>query len=148
VAYTYPHPRPALTADVVLLTDGTPPQVLLIRRGHPPYQEAWALPGGFVDEGEALEAAAARELLEETGIEAPALTQIGAYGDPGRDPRGWVVSVAFRAQADRTALTIRAGDDATEARWWPVDAPPMLAFDHARILADALRSQRATQTTR
>jgi len=135
--YTYPYPRPALTVDIVLIKEGCEGlEILLIQRGHPPFAGQWALPGGFVDEYEPLEAAARRELFEETGLEAPELQQLGAFGDPGRDPRGWTVSVAFwtRIAGD---ITPRAGDDASAARWWPLDALPSLAFDHADIVRQA-----------
>ena len=135
--YTYPYPRPALTVDIVLIKEGCEGlEILLIQRGHPPFAGQWALPGGFVDEYEPLEAAARRELFEETGLEAPDLQQFGAFGDPGRDPRGWTVSVAFwtRIAGD---ITPRAGDDASAARWWPLDALPSLAFDHADIVRQA-----------
>ncbi len=91
--YTYPHPRPALTVDIVLIKEERDrPEILLIQRNHPPFAGHWALPGGFVDEDEPLETAARRELFEETGLESPELRQLGAFGDPGRDPRGWTVT--------------------------------------------------------
>ncbi len=136
--YTYSFPRPALTVDIVLARSGpSGPEALLIQRGHPPFAGSWALPGGFVDEGETLEQAARRELHEETGLAGMALAQLGAFGDPGRDPRGWTVSVVFWAwlegQASEDAPI--AGDDAAAATWWPLAALPPLAFDHAEILA-------------
>lgn len=101
----------------------------------------WALPGGFVDELEPLERAARRELCEETGLalEVP-LLKVGTFGDPGRDPRGWVVTAAFVAilEGDTARRRILAGDDAAEARWHPVDELPELASDHAAIIAAAL----------
>ncbi len=134
---TYPFPRPALTVDIVLIKEGGDgPEILLIERNHPPFAGHWALPGGFVDENEPLEAAARRELFEETGLEPPELRQLGAFGDPGRDPRGWTVSVAFWTRITE-AVTPRAGDDAAAARWWPLDALPPLAFDHADIVRQA-----------
>ena len=139
--YCYPHPRPALTSDIVLLreTAGRPLQVLLIRRGHPPFEGKWALPGGFVEEGESPEVGAQRELAEETGVTGVDLRQVGAFGEPGRDPRGWTVSVAFVARGP-LADAIKAGDDAADVRWWPVDALPPLAFDHPEIIRRALAS--------
>ncbi len=136
---SYPYPRPSLTVDVVLFRRGEQgEEVLLIRRAHPPFAGRWALPGGFVDEMEPLEKAARRELREETGITLPSgvLRQVGAFGEPGRDPRGWTVSVAFWAAVPRTTAP-RAGDDAAEARWWPCAALPPLAFDHRQIIARA-----------
>lgn len=136
---TYEHPRPALTADVVVLARGPAgPAVLLVRRAHEPFEGCWALPGGFVDEGEVPEAAARRELEEETGlrVEAP-LSLVGVYGEPGRDPRGWTVSAAYLAVLDGQAV-VKGGDDAAEAAWIPVPDIPGLAFDHDGIVHDAL----------
>jgi 8-oxo-dGTP diphosphatase len=137
----YDYPRPALTVDVAAFR-GAPEkcEVLLIRRGAPPFTGAWALPGGFVDENEPLERAALRELAEETGLGPTSpLRQVGAYGDPGRDPRGWTVSVLFAVVLeDAEPGVVTGGDDAAEAAWHPVSAPPALAFDHALLVADAL----------
>jgi 8-oxo-dGTP diphosphatase len=108
-SYTYAWPRPALTVDAVLVADVVPPQLLLIQRKQDPHAGSWALPGGFVDEGETLDAAAGRELQEETSVD-PAkvkLTQIGTFGDPGRDPRGWNVCVAYAALVPSTDLGVR-----------------------------------------
>lgn len=135
----------AVTVDLVVLTvrDGTL-HALLVTRGLAPAAGRPALPGGFVLPDEALHAAAVRELREETGIDgAPAhLEQLGTYGDPGRDPRGRVVSVAHLALAPDLPLPT-AGTDAAEARWCPVDEARGLAFDHDRILADGLERARA-----
>jgi 8-oxo-dGTP diphosphatase len=128
-----------LTADWVVITaEAWLPRILLIRRARAPYAGAWALPGGFIEAGETIEAGAARELREETGLTVSGARQVGAFGDPGRDPRGWVVSVAFAVLVDPglTAQAI-AGDDAATLAWWPLDALPTLAFDHARIIAAA-----------
>ena len=116
--------------------------VLLIERGLPPFQGRWALPGGFIREGEGLEQAARRELEEETGVRHVYLEQLYTFGDPGRDPRGRVVTVAYYAliAADDTPLV--AARDARAARWWPVAGHPKLAFDHDRILAYALERLR------
>jgi 8-oxo-dGTP diphosphatase len=123
-----------LTADVVAVTgDG---RVLLIERGWDPHKGAWALPGGHVDVGETSRTAAARELWEETGVRVPAdeLVQVGVWDEPGRDPRGRYVTVAYLAVVpDDTEIA--AGDDASAARWWPSDELPPLAFDHADIIA-------------
>lgn len=134
-AYTYPYPRPALTVDVALVTRDAAPWVLLIRRKGDPFAGLWALPGGFVDENERLIDAARRELKEETGIEQADLEQLHSFGDPGRDPRGWTVSVVYLALVSPDQLSATAGDDAAEVGWFPLAEPPPLAFDHADILA-------------
>ncbi|MFD8629621.1 NUDIX domain-containing protein [Streptomyces hygroscopicus] len=123
------------TADVALFAAG---HVLLIVRGWDPFKSRWALPGGHVDTGESSLDASARELEEETGITVPAtdLRQVGAFDAPGRDPRGRYVSVAYTATLP-ALVEPTAGDDATAARWWPLDALPDLAFDHAEIVAAA-----------
>jgi 8-oxo-dGTP diphosphatase len=95
------------------------------------------LPGGFVDEGEKLADAARRELREETGLAVEELEQIYAAGDPGRDPRGWTVSVVFLARGDARKLRAKAADDAAEVGWFPLDDPPATAFDHGMLLQRA-----------
>ena len=135
--YTCDYPRPSLTVDLVLITTEPRPRVLLIKRKDDPFAGRWAFPGGFVNENEPLEAAARRELKEETGVEVTDLAQLGAFGDPGRDPRGWTVTVAFLGRVDATKLKPVAADDAAEVGWHYVDAPPPLAFDHAKILTIA-----------
>jgi len=136
--YCYKYPRPAVTADIVLFRSPRDEiEVLLIRRAHDPFKGKWALPGGFVDENEPLEHAALRELEEETGVKGVRLEQVAAFGDPGRDPRGHTVSIAF-AGVLRKNRAVRAGDDAAEAEWHPALLPPALAFDHRKILRAAL----------
>ena len=134
---TYDYPRPNLTVDLVLIATEPRPRILLIRRKGEPFAGHWAFPGGFVEENEPLETAARRELKEETGIEVMDLEQLGTFGDPDRDPRGWTVSVAFLGRVDAATLTPVAADDAAEVGWHFIDAPPALAFDHAQILAQA-----------
>lgn len=131
------YPRPMLTADVVVLCAGVPPRLLLIQRRNPPFAGSWALPGGFVDAGERVADAAPRELREETGLQANALELLGVYDTPGRDPRGWTVSVVYLVHLENEAALV-GGDDARDARWFRADALPGLAFDHAAIVADAL----------
>ena len=133
------YPQVAVTVDVVLLTvrAGRLAVLLVQRKGHP-HRGQWALPGGFVEEGETLESAARRELAEETGLEPLGdLGQVGAYGDPGRDPRGWTVSVVFGSVLDGEPRAVSGGDDASEAAWHALGALPPLAFDHDVVLAAA-----------
>jgi len=166
---TYEYPRPAVTCDIVAFTlRADDLAVLLIRRKDDPFRGLWALPGGFVNENEALERAAARELYEETALSGVRLEQLGAFGDPGRDPRGRTVTIAFVTVVLAEAK-ITAGDDAADAQWHAfkslaldeapasrsVPPPPKkgakktggmrpsgpvrLAFDHARIVSRAYR---------
>lgn len=140
----YLYPPFSVTADVVVFsTVGGELQVLLIRRGKDPYGGCWALPGGFVDIDEDLDVAARRELEEETGLSGIEVRQLGAYGVPGRDPRGRTISIAYTAVLPAPAVPT-AGDDAAAAVWRPVaevlagDEP--LAFDHRQVLEDAVAS--------
>lgn len=126
---------PLLTADCVVF-DGRS-RVLLVRRKHPPFKGHYALPGGFVDIGETVEDACRRELAEETGLVAGRLRLVGIYSDPGRDPRGHTCSAVFLAKAARGS--VQAGDDAAAAEWVADWRKADLAFDHARILADACK---------
>lgn len=134
---------PSVTVDVVMvapLADRL--KVLLIKRKRPPFAGYWAIPGGFVEPGEPLEAAARRELEEETNAEPVHLEQLHTFGDPGRDPRGWTISVAYLAllgEDEVQAWELQAGSDAEEVDWFDLHAPPSLAFDHADILAHAIR---------
>ena len=142
--YTYEYPRPSVTVDTVLFTIRAGElAVLMIRRGGPPFKGHWALPGGFVEENESLERAAARELQEETGVVQTALEQLGAFGDPGRDPRGHTVSVAFYTFLVATVRPV-AADDAADAQWVPLSTlqRARVAFDHSRIIALAIERLR------
>ena len=125
----FPHPR--LTVDAVAIRHD---KVLLVRRGNPPFEGSWALPGGFVDRGERLEAAVLRELVEETGVVGEVLGIVGAYSRPDRDPRGHTISVVYAVSADDGDVV--GGDDAAEAAWHDLASPPELAFDHDEVLAD------------
>jgi 8-oxo-dGTP diphosphatase len=136
--FCYEFPRPAVTVDVALLRRGSADEVLLVQRGSDPFAGMWALPGGFVDSDERLIDAARRELLEETSIRQSKLIQIGAYGDPGRDPRGHTVSIAFGAVTGRRTQPA-GGDDAAAAGWFALGRLPKLAFDHRRIIRDAAK---------
>lgn len=138
---TYEHPRPALSVDVAVFRGVAGDRdVLLVRRGTDPFAGCWALPGGFVEEGETPYAAALRELAEETALEPAAdLDLVGVYGDPGRDPRGWTVSVAYATALGYDEIgALEAGSDASDAAWHSVRDLPRLAFDHALIVTDAL----------
>ncbi|MBN1314880.1 MAG: NUDIX hydrolase [Anaerolineales bacterium] len=128
--------RPSVTVDVVIFSFfDSQFQVLLIKRGRWPFQGSWALPGGFVDMNETLQAAALRELEEETGVTDVYLEQLYTFGDPGRDPRTRVISVVYLAFVPAGLVKPRAGDDADDARWWSINSlPEELAFDHAEIL--------------
>ncbi|RMF45717.1 MAG: NUDIX hydrolase [Anaerolineae bacterium] len=145
MSYTYTYPRPALTVDVVIFTlKEEKLSVLLIERAQDPYAGMWALPGGFVQVDESLEEAALRELKEETGLEGEFyLEQLYTYGDPARDPRERVVTVAYFAliPSDRP-IHDSPSSDAAAARWFPVDSLPSLAFDHGEIVHYALRRLR------
>jgi 8-oxo-dGTP diphosphatase len=112
--------------------------VLLIQRKNEPFAGRWALPGGFVDMEESLDTAAGRELAEETGITGVRLEQLRAFGNPGRDPRGRNICVAFAGVLDDLDQTPRGSDDALQAQWFEATAPPPLAFDHDEILACAI----------
>jgi len=121
--------NPVPTVDIVIRFQGG---VVLVKRSNPPL--GWALPGGFVDYGETLESAARREAREETGLELANLVQFHAYSDPQRDPRQHTLSLVFTAEGEGT---LQGGDDAAEARVFPLDQlPEPLCFDHAQILAD------------
>ena len=125
---------PALTVDCVICD--AQGRVLLIRRKNEPFKGAFALPGGFVDLGETVEAGSRREVREETGLEVRDLRLIGVYSDPARDPRGHTVSAAFLAKLP-AAANPTAGDDAASAEWVGDWRAHPLAFDHAQILEDA-----------
>lgn len=136
------YPRPALTVDIVPLRfAGGHLEVLLIERGQPPFEGTLALPGGFVDAGESPSAAARRELAEETAVAEALLLECGTFGESGRDPRGWVVSIGFIALVDARTQP-QAGDDATEVGWYRLAELPELAFDHRSIIEEAIATLR------
>ena len=133
-----------VAADTVALrcTEERGLEVLLVRRRNEPFKGGWALPGGFVDDDEDLPRAAARELAEETGLEPVLMEQVGAWGTPGRDPRGRTVSVVYLALAAVGRDAVQGGDDAAEAAWHAVSSLPPLAFDHGDIVPAALERLR------
>jgi len=133
--------RPSVTVDVVVFTIlEAELKVLLVKRKNWPYQEIWAIPGGFVDMDEGLEEAAYRELREETGVcgEDVYLEQLYTFGDPDRDPRTRVITVAYFALVSADKLQLRAASDAAGVGWFSAYSPPSLAFDHAEILKYAI----------
>lgn len=136
--FTYAHPHPAVTVDIVVFTirEGTL-QVLLIKRAEAPHRGAWALPGGFVGIEEGLDEAARRELREETALDKIYLEQLYTFGSPDRDPRERVITVAYFALIPSDRLRLRASTDASDVAWFRVSKLPRLAFDHRQILRKA-----------
>ena len=127
--YAYRYPRASVTADAVLFAERDGQTfVLLIQRGNEPYKGCWAFPGGFLEMD---------EMEEETGIVLTGMQLVGIYSDVERDPRGRVITAAYAAMTTMPEAT--ASDDAAAAQWWPLNALPKLAFDHDKILADAMR---------
>ena len=138
MAYTYKYPRPAVTADCIVITKEAEPKVLLIERGDEPFKGCWAFPGGFMNMDETTEQCAIRELEEETGLKVSEVHQIGAYSQVDRDPRGRTVTVAYLAIVD-APMAVKGQDDAAKAQWFPLSALPELAFDHDEIMRDAVK---------
>lgn len=135
--YTYDYPRPAVTTDCVIFGyDGKELKVLLIERGIEPFKGCWAFPGGFLNMDEDALTGARRELKEETGLENAFIEQFHTFSEPGRDPRGRVITVAHYALVK--IQEVEGGDDAAQARWFPIGEVPPLAFDHDRILRMAM----------
>jgi 8-oxo-dGTP diphosphatase len=130
-----PRSKIRLAVDLVIFTyHSTQLHALLIKRGIEPFKGHWALPGGFVRDGESVSDAAARELEEETGLQAEFLAQLAVFGEPNRDPRAQVVSAAHFALIPNPTRPPEARTDAADARWWPIEQIPTLAFDHEDIL--------------
>jgi 8-oxo-dGTP diphosphatase len=144
MTYEYDYPRPALSVDCAVFApvDGSL-EVLLIRRDQPPFEGQWATPGGFVEIAEA----APRELAEETGMRAVELARFDVFDEPGRDPRGRMVSVAHWGLTDRETHDLAAADDARAFEWFGLDELPEFAFDHDQLVAGALRALRARART-
>lgn len=149
MSFSYEFERPGLTVDGVIFglnLKADVLQVVLVERDVEPFAGRWALPGGFVRSGESLEVAALRELEEETGIKDVYLEQLFTFGQPNRDPRGWVVSVAYYALVAPEQHHLLATTDARRAEWFPVHKLPQLAFDHDEILRIALQRLRGKLT--
>jgi 8-oxo-dGTP diphosphatase len=138
MTFTYEYPHPAVTTDIVIftVTDGAL-KVLLIKRGTEPFKGKWALPGGFMKMEESIEQCAQRELAEETGLTDIYLEQLATFGAVDRDPRERVISVSYYALIPSDNITLKAGTDAAEAKWFSVDELPELSFDHSDILSQA-----------
>lgn len=135
MAYNYRYPHPAVTTDIVIFTiHDERLELLLIRRASEPYRDCWALPGGFVDIDEDLDACALRELEEETGVTGVYLEQLYTFGAPNRDPRERVISVAYYALVPPNRVSIRAASDARDVAWFQLDQLPRLGFDHEQIV--------------
>ena len=136
MTYTYDYPRPAVTADIIIIRKTNSKQhVLLIERGNPPFEGMWALPGGFLEMDETLEDAALRELEEETGISGVQLRQFHTFSKVDRDPRHRTITTVFIGYADAKTMEPKAADDAAKAQWFPLDDLPLLAFDHKEVMA-------------
>jgi ADP-ribose pyrophosphatase YjhB (NUDIX family) len=137
--YCYKYPRPSVTADCIVFTRESTPQVLLIERGDEPFMGCWAFPGGFLNMDETTEQCAIRELKEETGLEVDKVKEIGTYSKVDRDPRGRTITVAYLAVVE-SQMEVKGQDDAAKAQWFPIDALPDLAFDHDEIMKDAIEA--------
>jgi 8-oxo-dGTP diphosphatase len=136
---SYPYPRPAVAADIIVLDrERAPTRILLIQRKNDPFAGQWAFPGGFVNENEDPLHAAVRELEEETGMKNLSLRPFRFYGDPNRDPRGHCISCTFAPHVDPAEVAVNAADDAAAAEWFLLENLPKLAFDHTTILQDYL----------
>lgn len=138
MAYNYDYPRPAVTADCVVITNEPIAKVLLIQRGENPFKDSWALPGGFMEIDETLDQCAIRELKEETGLQLTDCYQIGTYSGVSRDPRTRVITTAYLFIIPES-VKVEGHDDAAAAKWFPITDIPHLAFDHYDIVKDAVR---------
>lgn len=137
------YPKPSVTVDIVLFTIlNDDLKVLLIKRAKEPFKGSWAIPGGFVRINESLDAAALREMKEETGVKDIYLEQLYTFGEPKRDPRGRVITVAYFALVKSSGIRLNATTDASEAAWHSVYRLPTLAFDHKKLLDYALQRLR------
>jgi len=126
--------KPSITVDGVIIKNG---KILLVKRRNEPFKGRWALPGGFVEYGETVEKAVLREVKEETGMDAKIKKLVGVYSNPARDPRGHTISIVFLLEGEGDAI---AGDDAIEAKFFDLNELPPLAFDHEKIIKDAIQT--------
>jgi len=132
--------KPSVTADIVIYTiQNNELKILLVKRGIEPFKNKWAIPGGFVRIHESLEDAAKRELEEETGVKDVYLEQLYSFGDPKRDPRGRVITVAYMALINSEKIKLKAATDVSEVQWFSIKKIPQLAFDHKKILDYSLK---------
>jgi 8-oxo-dGTP diphosphatase len=141
MVYTYKYPRPAVTVDAIVIAEKNGQSlVLLILRKADPFKGKWALPGGFAGIDETLSDACKRELKEETGLWNIELKQFYTFDAPDRDPRERVISVTFHGKL-KEIVAVKGGDDALEAKWFPVASLPEMAFDHKEIIEKFIRQQ-------
>ena len=133
-------PKPSVTVDIIIFTiKENELKVLLVKRKINPFKDKWAIPGGFVGIKESLEDAAKRELEEETGVKDVYLEQLYTFGEPERDPRGRVITVAYMALINSEEIRLKASTDVSEAKWFPIKKIPQLAFDHKKIFDYSLK---------
>ncbi len=138
--FCYDYPRPAVSADCIIIDRSKGHlNILLVERKNDPFKGMWALPGGFIEEDETVDQGAHRELSEETGLELQ-MEQFRVYSDPERDPRGRIITIAFLSVTDNINMKPVAGDDAKNVKWFSISELPLLAFDHRKIIEDALKS--------
>ena len=137
--HCYDYPRPAVSTDILVFgIDDQSIRILLIRRKNEPFQNTWALPGGFLEMDEPGQNGALRELKEETSLELEELQHLGAYSEPDRDPRGRMISLAYYEIVHLNEVAIQAADDAKEAQWFELNELPELAFDHKKMIDEAI----------
>lgn len=137
--YCYDYPRPAVSADCIIFDKSKGHlSILLVERKNGPFKGMWALPGGFIEEDETVDYGALRELKEETGLDLE-MEQFRVYSEPDRDPRGRIITIAFLAVTEKVNLEPIAGDDAKNVKWFSISELPLLAFDHKKIIEDALK---------
>ncbi|MCF0207477.1 MAG: NUDIX hydrolase [Bacteroidales bacterium] len=136
--FTYKYPRASVTVDMVIISEDKQ-KLLLIKRLNEPFKDCWALPGGFIEMEETLEESAIRELREETSLSGIKLTMFNVFGNPGRDPRGRTITIAYYGICKSPQMAA-ANDDAKELKWFPINELPNLAFDHKQIIDNLLNN--------